>query len=288
MKQVDNYKSGQIGRHYIAAEPLRRGWTVAMPSAFGRRSMAFKHIFALPQLGFALFLMVKPVVGSEAVFTLTVSNAASVSDDRGADMSVAGNTVLPILIPASLTARTEAKRPDRLLSEATTKIIELLKNNRDLYAKDHDKLYAMAYEHIVSLFDFRIIAKLILNEHWRQASEGQRTQFATEFRDRLVRTYATALLKYQDEQFVFLPFNAKPEDKRVIVKTEFKRGDGGPNIAVNYRLYNGKSGWKVYDVMVMGISLVTMYRNVYAIKIKNEGIDAVINSLAHVDKQVSQ
>jgi len=108
----------------------------------------------------------------------------------GADTSVAGNTVLPILIPASLTARTEAKRPDRLLSEATTKIIELLKNNRDLYAKDHDKLYAMAYEHIVSLFDFRIIAKLILNEHWRQASEGQRTQFATEFRDRLVRTYA--------------------------------------------------------------------------------------------------
>ena len=206
----------------------------------------------------------------------------------GADTSVAGNTVLPILIPASLTARTEAKRPDRLLSEATTKIIELLKNNRDLYAKDHDKLYAMAYEHIVSLFDFRIIAKLILNEHWRQASEGQRTQFATEFRDRLVRTYATALLKYQDEQFVFLPFNAKPEDKRVIVKTEFKRGDGGPNIAVNYRLYNGKSGWKVYDVMVMGMSLVTMHRRVYAVKIKNEGIDAVIDSLAHVDKQASQ
>ena len=83
MKQVDNYKSGQIGRHYIAAEPLRCGWTVAMPSAFGRRSMAFKHIFALPQLGFALLLMVKPVVGSEAVFTLTVSNAASVSDASG-------------------------------------------------------------------------------------------------------------------------------------------------------------------------------------------------------------
>jgi len=57
---------------------------------------------------------------------------------------------------------------------------------------------------------------------------------------------------------------------------------------VHYRLYNGKSGWKIYDVMVMGISLVTMYRNVYAIKIKNEGIDAVIDSLAHVDKQVSQ
>ena len=268
---------------------------------FGRSSMAFKHIFALPQLGFALLLMVKPVVGSEAVFTLTVSNASGVavtdalpsgysyvSDDGGADTSVASNTVLPILIPASLTARTEAKRPDRLLSEATTKIIELLKNNRDLYAKDHDKLYAMVYEHVVSYFDFRMIAKLILHEHWRQASEEQRTQFATEFRDRLVRTYATALLNYRDEQFVFLPFNAKPEDKRVIVKTEFKRGDGGLNIAVNYRLYNGKSGWKVYDVMVMGISLVTMYRSVYAIKIKNEGISAVIDSLAHADKQESQ
>ena len=206
----------------------------------------------------------------------------------GADTSVAGNTVLPILIPASLTGRTEAKRPDRLLSEATTKIIELLKNNRELYAKDHGKLYAMAYEHIVSLFDFRLIAKLILDSHWRQASEEQRTQFATEFRDRLVRTYATALLKYQDEQFVFLPFYAKPEDKRVIVKTEFKRGDGSPNIAVNYRLYNGKSGWKVYDVMVMGMSLVTMYRSVYAAKIKKQGIDAVIDNLAHIDKQVSQ
>lgn len=193
--------------------------------------------------------------------------------------------IVLILFVALPRTHADATPPDQLVSDATAKIIELLKNNREIYANDHNKLYAMVYEHVVPYFDFAMISKLILARHWRRASEKQRAQFSDKFRDKLVRTYATALLKYRDEQFVFLPFNAKPEDERVIVKTEFKRSDGGPNIPVNYRLYRSESSWKVYDVMIEGVSLVTNYRTVYAEKIDKEGIDAVISSLDKTDEQ---
>ncbi len=194
--------------------------------------------------------------------------------------------ILLVSILATPTADAEAKQPDQLVSDATIKIIGLLRNNRELYANDHNELYAMVYEHIVPYFDFAMISKLILARYWRQASEQQRVEFSNKFRDKLVRTYATALLKYTDEQFVFLPFNAKPNDERVIVKTEFKRSDGGPNVPVNYRLYRSGSGWKVYDVMIEGVSLVTNYRTVYAEKINKEGIDAVISGLDKLDEKV--
>lgn len=191
--------------------------------------------------------------------------------------------LMSILVP--FPGRAEAKAPDQLVSEATARIIDLLKANRDLYARDHEKLYAMVYEQIVPHFDFKVITKLVLARHWRQASAEQRVRFADGFRDLLIRTYATALLKYRDEEFVFLPFMVKPEDKKVTVKTEFKRKDGGPNVPVNYRFFKGKSGWKAYDVSIEGVSLVTNYRSVYAAKIKREGLDAVIERLVRGDKQ---
>lgn len=203
-------------------------------------------------------------------------------------MQVAYRVVLLALLLIPVTGYSEPSAPNELIVRATEKIIDLLKTNREVYAKDHDKLYAMVYEHIVPNFDFRMISKLVLARYWKQATAEQRVQFAERFRDQLVRTYATALLKYKDEQFIFLPFSAKSGAKRVIVKTEFHRSDGGPNVSVNYRLYSGKSGWKVYDLMIEGVSLVSNYRTVYAEKIKKEGIDALIASLVHTDAQASK
>jgi len=200
-------------------------------------------------------------------------------------MRQALKVALAILILIPTAGSSEIRLPDKVVSETTARIIDLLIANRDTYAEDHEKLYAMVHQHIAPLFDFKVITKLVLARYYKKASAEQRVQFADGFRDRLIRTYATALLKYQDEEFVFYPFSAKPEDQRVIVKTEFKRRDGGPNVSVNFRFFKGKNDWKAYDVSIAGVSMVTNYRSVYASQIKRQGLDAVIEKLSQANKQ---
>lgn len=177
-----------------------------------------------------------------------------------------------------------ASAPDQLVRERTDKIISLLKTNKDTYAKDHKKLYAMVQEQVLPYFDFRAMSRLVLGKHWREASEDQRNRFTNEFRDLLVRTYATALLKYTNEQVAYLPFRMSPEEKTVVVKTEVKQGSGGPTIPINYSFYPADNTWKVFDVTIDGISLVTTYRGTYAEKIRNGGIDALIAGMTKSDK----
>lgn len=177
-----------------------------------------------------------------------------------------------------------APTPDQMVRERTDKIISLLKVNKATYAKDHKKLYAMVQEQVLPYFDFRAMSRLVLGKHWREASESQRDRFASEFRDLLVRTYATALLKYTNEEVVYLPFRSSPDDKTVMVKTEVKQGGGGPVIQIHYSFYLTDNAWKVFDVTIEGVSLVTTYRGGYAEKIASAGMDGLIAYMAKSDK----
>ncbi len=174
--------------------------------------------------------------------------------------------------------------PDQLVKDNVARIIELLKANRDTYARDHKKLYAMVHEQVLPHFDFRVMSRSVLGRYWREASEEQRDRFVDEFRDLLVRTYATALLKYTNEEVRYLPFRFNPNDKTSVVKTEVIQ-QGGPPIPINYSFYQTESGWKVYDVAIEGVSLVTNYRSTYATKVKSEGLDALIASMAEAKRR---
>jgi len=173
--------------------------------------------------------------------------------------------------------------PDQLAREATDKIVALLKANKNDYSKDQKKLYAMVDEHVLPHFDFRAMSRTVLGRNWREATEDQRTNFSSEFRNLLVRTYATALLKYNDEQIVYLPFRMSPEDRTVTVKSEVRRQDGPP-IAIQYSFYHTDKGWKVYDVAIEGASLVSTYQSTFAARVQKEGLDALIASLARDNK----
>ncbi len=178
--------------------------------------------------------------------------------------------------------------PEELVRERTTKILELLKANREAYRKDRAQLYAMVDEHILPYFDFRVMARSVLGRYWREASEHQRTRFTTAFRDQLVRTYATALLKYTNEEIVYLPFAGKPTDRTALVRTEVHRTGGAPPVPIHYGFYRSPDGWKVYDVTVEGVSLVTNYREIYAETIRKEGLEALIASLERSNREASQ
>ena len=174
--------------------------------------------------------------------------------------------------------------PDQLARETTDKIVSLLKANKDAYAKDNSKLYVMVDEHVLPHFDFRAMSRTVLGRYWRDADEAQRTRFTAEFRNLLVRTYATALLKYNDQQIVYMPFKPAPEDRTAMVKSEVRRNDGGPPIAINYSFYRTNNGWKVYDLTVEGASLVTTYQSTYAARMQKEGLDTLIKTLAQENK----
>jgi phospholipid transport system substrate-binding protein len=175
--------------------------------------------------------------------------------------------------------------PDELVRKTTEDILALTKANRDAYAKDVSKLYKMADEKVLPHFDFARMAQWVLGKHWRDASPEQRTRFIAEFRDLLVRTYATALLNYTDQKIIYLPLVSKPGDQEVVVKTDVKQTSGGPNIPIHYTFYKKNDDWKVYDVSIEGVSLVTNYRSVYASKIGKEGLDALIASVAQSNQQ---
>lgn len=178
--------------------------------------------------------------------------------------------------------------PDQLSREVTDKIVVLLKANKNVYTKDHKKLYAMVDEHVLPNFDFRAMSRTVLGRYWRTADEEQRARFTREFRDLLVRTYATALLKYNDETIVYLPFRLSPDDRTATVKSEVRRTDGGPPIAINYSFYRTDAGWKVYDVTIEGASLVTTYQSTYSARVQREGVNALIVNLAQDNKAAAE
>ena len=177
--------------------------------------------------------------------------------------------------------------PEQLVHQTTNQILETIKAHREVYAKHHDKLYQLAEEKVLPYFDFVRMSQWVLGRNWRTASEEQRTRFVTLFRDLLVRTYSTALLQYTDQKIIYLPVNAAPGSTQMLVRTEVQQSGGAPDIPIYYSFYKNRSGdWKVYDVSIDGVSLVTNYRSVYAEKIRREGMDALLDSLSARDAQL--
>ena len=127
--------------------------------------------------------------------------------------------------------------------------------------------------------DFNRISALVLGKYWKRASKDERAQFKQQFRELLIRTYATALTEFQDWTVNYLPLRMAADDKKVIVKTQVLQ-PGKPVVAVNYRMALRKKQWKVYDVIVEGISLVTNYRSSFQNQIRQSGsLDSVIQQL---------
>ena len=176
--------------------------------------------------------------------------------------------------------------PDQLVHRTADEMLAKIRADRPAYAKDHAKLYKMAEEKVLPHFDFVRMSQWVLGLNWRSATPEQRGRFVAQFRDLLVRTYSTALLNYTDQEIIYRPLTLKPTDDDVLVRTEVKQSGGAPNIPINYSFYKNKDGaWKVYDVTIDGVSLVTNYRSVYASKVKDQGMDGLLTSMLESAKE---
>ncbi|ODN66453.1 MULTISPECIES: MlaC/ttg2D family ABC transporter substrate-binding protein [Methylophaga] len=170
--------------------------------------------------------------------------------------------------------------PQALVKEASDNMLKALKDHEAELDQDPQKIFSLVQEILIPHFDFERMARLALGRSWRDASAEQQTKFVEEFRLLLVRTYATAMLEYTNEEIRFLPFRDDVEKGRVNVPMEVVQPNG-PSIPMALSLYkNNKDEWKVYDVRIEGISLVTNYRSSFNRDIRTSGMDALIENLS--------
>jgi len=175
--------------------------------------------------------------------------------------------------------RAEPKAPDVLVKEISDEVIERLKQHPIKTDADMNEWLAYVENRVLPHFDFERMTMLAVGPAWRQATPEQRKRLTQEFKTLLVRTYANALREYRDEKLEFKPLRMAPGDKTVRVSSVVIRPGSEP-IAIDYVMELKGDGWKVFDVVVAGVSLVTSYRSTFGQEIQAKGIDGLIQTLA--------
>jgi len=168
--------------------------------------------------------------------------------------------------------------PQELVQQTTAQTLSRLQSEQAALQQNPDGIYDLVKEIISPHFDFIRISAWVLGKHWRTASKEQKLRFVRAFRTLLIRTYGVALLDYTDQEIRYLPMRDDPTNGNVTVRSEVIQPNGGA-VSLNFRLYKRNEAWKVYDISVDGISLVTNFRTSFATEIKQAGLDSLIQRL---------
>lgn len=175
--------------------------------------------------------------------------------------------------------------PDALVKGVTDDVIAIVRQDKAIQSGDTRKAVDLVETKVLPYFDFAHMTRLAVGKDWRQANPEQKAALTHEFKTLLVRTYSNALTQYRNQVIDFKPLKAKPEDTDVIVRTEVRQAGAKP-VQIDYALDKQADGWKVYDVMVAGVSLVTNYRDSFGQEVRTGGIDGLIKSLKDKNKQL--
>ncbi|MFZ9340898.1 MAG: MlaC/ttg2D family ABC transporter substrate-binding protein [Candidatus Methylopumilus sp.] len=172
-----------------------------------------------------------------------------------------------------------AEAPDLFVKKIADEVFEILKTDKDLKAGNKEKAYKITEEKILPYFDFDRISKLVLGKAWPAASKEEQEAFKKEFRLMIIKTYGSALLKFKDQTLNYKPTRFQPSDEEVLVRTEILQS-GAPPLPIDYMLEKDGSSWRVFDIIIEGVSLVTNYRGQFGNEIKQNGIASLITKLA--------
>jgi phospholipid transport system substrate-binding protein len=173
--------------------------------------------------------------------------------------------------------------PDLLVKNVTNEVLELVRKDKDIRNGNTQKTLDLIEAKVLPNFNFQHMTQLALGRDGRQVTPEQLNALVNEFRNLLVRTYSKALTEYRDQQISFKPFSMGAAESDVKVRTEIKQS-GGKSIPLDYYLEKLPEGWKVYDMEVGGVSLVTNYRGSFSQEIRANGIDGLIRSLQSKNK----
>jgi len=169
--------------------------------------------------------------------------------------------------------------PGEMLERAAQQMLSALHERDAELRKDPQKLYDLVDELLVPHVDLEVVSRWVLGKYWRSATPEQRERFAGEFKRMLIRFYSSALLEYADFKFRFYPIKLKEGQRRAVVRSEVMR-TGGPPHSVNYSVILRNGEWKVYDVTIDGVSVVTTYRSSFSEEIRRNGVDGLLKKMA--------
>jgi len=174
--------------------------------------------------------------------------------------------------------------PDALLKAVTLEVLATIRLDNEMQAGNAAKIAVLVETKILPHFDFPRMTQIAVARNWRLATPEQQRSLITEFRTLLVRTYSVALASYRDQVIEFKPLRAAPGATDVTVKSLIRQAGTAP-LTLDYDMENVTAAWKVYDVKVDGISLITTYRETFAAKVREGGLDGLIRSLAEKNRQ---
>jgi phospholipid transport system substrate-binding protein len=182
---------------------------------------------------------------------------------------------LALAAPASLA---QSVAPDALLRAVAVEIIDNIKQDQQLQAVDPAKIAVLVETRIVPLFDFVHMTQLAVARNWRLATPEQQRVLTEEFKTLMVRTYSTALAHYSGEVIEVKPLRVAPLGSEVTVRSEVKQ-PGKERMTLDYEMEKTRAGWKIYDIKVAGVCLVTTYRDIFSEKVRDGGVDGLIKFL---------
>ncbi len=187
--------------------------------------------------------------------------------------------VTALALFAGATAFAQELAPDALARKSIDEVLAVIRADKELQNGNPKKLHALVEEKILPHFDFSRMTRLAVGRNWAQASDAQKEALTREFQTLLVRTYSTSISQYRNQTIDVKPAKIASGDKDTVVKTVVNQPGGQP-IPIDYAMERTDKGWKVYDVMVDGVSLVTTYRGSFNEQVQKGGVDGLVKTLA--------
>ncbi len=197
--------------------------------------------------------------------------------------------VASILVVAgsAMHAAAQDVAPDALVKSVAGDVISIIKSDKDIQAGNQRRMVELAEVKILPHFNFVRMTALAMGPNWRKASPEQQKLLIEQFRTLLVHTYSSGLGAYRNQTIDYKPLRAKPSDTEVLVRSEIKQSGAQP-ISIDYNMEKTDSAWKVFDVAIGGVSLVTTYRETFNQEVRANGVDGLIKTLADKNKQLDE
>jgi phospholipid transport system substrate-binding protein len=195
--------------------------------------------------------------------------------------AIASTLVLTLALAAALAQAQEA--PDALVKRVAEETLNTIRSDKDLQAGNPAKVKQLIEAKLVPHFDTARMTALAMGKNWRSAKPEQQKLLTEQFQTLLIRTYSNALTNYRDNKMNYKPLRTNPGDTEVVVRTEVTR-PGQAAVQIDYSMEKTPDGWKAYDVVVAGVSLVTNYRDEFNDMVKSSGVDGLLKALADKNK----
>ena len=176
--------------------------------------------------------------------------------------------------------------PDTLVDNTAQEVLSIVRQDKELRAGNMAKILDLVEAKVLPHFNFTRMTRLAMGKNWNKATPQQQEELVKEFRTLLVRTYSNALSTYSDYKIKVEPLRSKAGDTDTTVKTKVMQDNGQP-VDIDYSMEKTGDGWKVYDVTVAGVSLVTNYRSTFNTQVREGGVEKLLKTLGDKNRALA-